>query len=790
VERWKQQTFVYKGQTYQREVMPYPKPALGVSPVYLVCPSDTFPFLGVKPNNARETKDKYPYIPCCYTTPQMETRVEGGKLTGYQRYYLGLGEDEPKVSKAENILKTNKTLPPGGMGQIASDIEEILKQYPLTAPRSDFRRYGVPRSPNSLLHSVLIAIKDPEYARLTEDTAKEDYVRQVRLEMARRLETSLYKQELYDRTLEEIEVLLEDVEVFLDPSLFYRGLEVMFGINLYVYGYDDNEVSEMVLPRHKIFHTQPYRAQPTILILKNWGGEADALEYPQCELIVEEVLGSNPRMIFDASMGKINYDTWRNFNITIRWGFVRERGTWEFQAHGNRYSELQEDYSIVDYPQLVGQSAQYQILDTYGKMRGLIFQAIAPQTQETELVTMIFEPSQPTNLPLALDSRLRRCTQETAQAVFGNPSAVTKNSEGLVDGLWFGDHPKIYVPVVEGMALAELPLGDANPIETNPDTSTQRREKLEKDLNFIQQLVRWLYLIARKNELSKLEFTEEYFTWDPEPVRDSATYYDFSRLQRQLPPSVVIEEITTETGAKYLTRPITVREALDSLEETIPTFFRDGRVWFYNERFLIKMKMWLDQQQRLLMSARGSALEPPVVLRDYYTQASDFKPQPNVSVFISRTQLKQWLESLVTAIQTHRIYTKIDNQLLLTREPFIFQDNDSKIYLVQNVVGGNFAKAMNVAYTWQKFKRNLGDDPPALIEAQNCPYVIYAHSSLGLVVVQDEKNKILATPRVRFTSAPVMRGSVGQPSTSPYLRLLRFGPNPASYRYSALLELL
>jgi hypothetical protein len=790
VERWKQQTFIYKGQTYQREVMPYPKPRPGVYPVYLVCPSDAYPFLGVKTNNARETKDKYPYIPCCYTTPQMETRVEGGKITGYQKYYLGLGEEEPKVSKAENVLKTNKTLPPGGMGQIASDIEEILKQYPLTAPRSDFRRYGVPRSPNSLLHSVLTAIKDPEYASLTEEAAKEDYVRRVRLEMARRLEKSLYKQELYDRSLEEISTLLEDVEVFLDPSLFYRGLEVMFGINLYVYGYDDNEVSEMVLPRHKIFHTQPYRALPTVLILKNWGGEADALEYPQCELIVEEVLGSNPRTIFDASMGKINYDTWRNFNITIRWGFVRERGRWTFQAHGNQYSEVQDAYSIVDYPSLVGEAAQYQILDTYGKMRGLIFEALNPQLREPESVTMIFEPSQPANLPLAADGPLQRCRASTAQSVFGDPSAVTKNSDGLVDGLWFGEDPKIYVPILKATEFTELPLGDANPIETNPDTSTRRREKLEKDLNFIQQLVGWLYLIARQNGLSKLQFTEQYLEWDREPVEDSATYYDFSRLQRELPPSVIIEETTTETGIKYLTRSITVEEAIASLADTIPTLFRDGKVWFYNERFLIKMKMWLDQQQRLLMSARTTALEPPVVLRDYYTQATDFKPQPNVSVFISRSQLKQWLESLVTAVQTHRIYTKIDNQLVLTREPFIFQDNDSKIYLVQNVVGGSFAKAMNVAYIWQKFKRNLGDDPPALAEPQNYPYIVYAHSSLGLVVVQDERNKILETPQIRFTVAPVMRASVQNESSTPYLRLLRFGPNPASYRYSALLELL
>src|SRR5690606_17196787 len=70
------------------------------------------------------------------------------------------------------------------------------------------------------------------------------------------------------------------------------AVEEVFNINIYVFSPppigDETELGSMVVPRFKIFHSRPLRLQrPTVVIMRSLGSESDALEYPQCELIVD-----------------------------------------------------------------------------------------------------------------------------------------------------------------------------------------------------------------------------------------------------------------------------------------------------------------------------------------------------------------------------------------------------------------------------------------------------------------------------------------------------------------------
>jgi len=901
IDDWVRQTFVNRSITYHKEVLPFPKPTptdygtvvlvafhndqvmylvqkppetlkwktlediegkVNDPEAWVVCPNDKSPFIGLK-DNPNETRDQYPYVPKCFDTLKT-SRVISGKVTKYQKYYLGLKEEKAR-HKAENILVTNKILKPGHKGQLdeKGEINAILNQYPNKIAKSTFLRYGVPVSPNSLLHSVLLALEDPEYYKKVGAEEKEAYVQRVRKYIATKVYPGLLKQELYDRTLNEIWAMLCDVTSFLDPSIFYRALEVVFNINIYVYGYTTGKdgkkakQGKMVLPRHKIFHTQPYRGRPTILILKNEGSETDVLDYPQSELIIEDIKGAKPVMVFNEEMGRINYDVLQQTARIFTWKITKVN---TLEVHQNTYLKTTKQYSEPDYSALIDHQGRYQILDDYGKLRGLVFSSVDGQG-----VTMLFDPSQPVNLPLTTKERLAscddptqfyeddvevfpRCEPETATRIFGKPVSMTKNPDGYVTGLWFGTGTQVYIPttLTRDERLLALPVGDGNPFETTEDESVFRLDKMKKDLNYIQQIFWWLYTVyySEREKLQVLwelykdfeeearsedtlinflqirvdfdvgphrlsiekmveedaeplstfiNFVENYVDYDDNYEGDSAFYYNLNGINRTFP-----EVVTVEEGIKALAEQ--EQYYLEDLEEdNLPggTLFRDGRILFYNRTYVDeptgkrttgfgeKMVEWLQRKVKLLSGLEGvqpSLLRRPRTIENYYTSSKDFVPQDFVSVFIGRSEVKKWLNSITTSAQIHKIHREITPTLSLSTEPFIFQDIvDKKIYYIQNVIGGSKERALNVGRLWQTEKRNSGWRTPPT-EA-NYPHVVYGNLITGLIILEDNRTV------VQYRDIPIISGSFRRKKPSTYLRLLQYNTR-GTPRYAAMLELL
>jgi len=904
IDEWVRQTFINRSLTYHKEVLPFPKPeptAYGTvvlvafhndQVMYLVqrpsgilewklleeiegkvndpeawvaCPLDKSPFIGLK-DNPNETRDQYPYVPKCFDTLKTSQAISG-KVTRYQKYYLGFKEERTR-QKVENILVTNKILKPGHKGQLdeKGEINAILNQYPSKISKSVFLRYGVPISPNSLLHSVLLALGDPEYYKKVGTEQKEAYVRRVRKYIATKIYPGLLKQELYDRTLSEIWAMLCDVTSFLDPSVFYRALEVVFNINIYVYGYTTGKdgkkakQGKMVLPRHKIFHTQPYRDRPTILILKNSGSETDVLEYPQSELIIEDIKGAKPVMVFKEEMGRINYDVLQQTARIFTWKITKAN---TLEVHQNTYLKATQKYSEPDYSALIDHQGRYQILDDYGKLRGLVFSSVDGQG-----VTMLFDPSQPVNLPLTTKERLAscddptqfyeddvevfpRCKPETATRIFGKPVSMTKNPDGYLTGLWFGTGTKVYIPtdLTQDKRLLALPVGDGNPFETTEDESVFRLDKMKKDLNYIQQIFWWLYIVYR-SEREKLEFLwdlyiefketaeiedtlinflqrrvnfdvephrsliekmveedaepsstfinfiETYVDYDNDYEGDSAFYYNLNGINRTFPDEK--EVVTVEEGIKDLEEQ--EQYYLEDLEEdNLPggTLFRDGHILFYNRTYVDeltgkrtagfgeKMVEWLQRKVKLLYGledVQPNLLRRPKTIENYYTSSKDFVPQDFVSVFIGRSEVKKWLDSITTSAQMHKIHREITPALSLSTEPFIFQDIvDKKIYYIQNVIGGSKERALNVGRMWQTEKRNSGWRTPPT-EA-NYPHIIYGNLITGLIIMEDNRTV------VQNRDIPIISGSFRRKEPSTYLRILQYNTR-GTPRYAAMLELL
>lgn len=702
------------GHLEERQIMPFPPPPN--DEILVVCPDDSAPYPGVKENQMANA-DIYPFIPCCNETDQ----TIPGKKTNYNAYYRGAPVKARGEKRRMNII-TDKILYPGGMGEIPATLEKILLRYSPNA--SNFKRFGVIRDPNSLIHCLLEALDYMNYTTLGEEN-KIALVSDVRRSLVEQVQLAVTKQELFDFSLEDIkgQILAEDL--FFDPALYYRTLEEFFNVNIYTFtpGKRPKEdrgeaIGKIEIPRHKLFHARPLRlGRQTVLIFKHWGAEADALDYPQCELLVDYNKETRTIVkVFDDEMTvTVHNILLETFPVTT-WSYQSSRPETpdNLIAHTNLYSQL-------NFDALTGYQATAQILDDYGKLRGLV---IPKDGQE---VTIFFIPSQPENLPVA--DQVPLTTGEEAEKFLGPPNGVTLDiDQKRAIGLWFPhqefpNYPYvIFVPITPTPKYLTLDQGPPAPIElTAQDRQTVARVLLlQRQISFLLQIIRWLFLLARAND-EKIDvalFMTRYTVTHQEPVEDSARFYDLSQLPHRLP------------------NVQTPEEAIVTLSPLVPTLFREGRLVLYSTSFAEKIRGYLEN---FLRQTHGLQIRLPRFLDNYYVYESDFEQQPRTVILIGQDNFNAWLSSLNRAgYRGITIITQLDVALMNRVEPYLYQTMDGSIYLGQNVENGELARALQVAVTWYMTLTNPGFTAAPYPDIETLPYRIYDISPSSTLRLKNE----------------------------------------------------
>jgi len=704
IEAWKQRRV---GPALQeRQIMPFPKD----NPRWnFVCPDDNNPYPGVKINNDLPNKDQFPYIVCCFKKDQMTPGVN----SHYRDYVEGKPLTKRIGAKAEKKISTRKILVPDRVAYLPRAVENIVKRY--SDEYIDMVRYGVIHTPNSLLHCVCVAIDDPNYLAQTTDDLKENYVTRIRQHMLATIRPSLLKQELYDYTDDEIMNIFRDNSKFLDPSLFYRAVEETFNINIYVFAPpppsgDEIELGAMDIPRFKIFHSRPLRLhRPTVVIMKTWGSESDALTYPQCELIVDYDKDNFQIMkLFGPEMTEVCHGALQDTLKTITWTVLPNN---TFEVHSNIYY-------FIDHLSLFQVPAVSQFIDNNGKMRGLTLNLGADQ-----LITIATIPSQPENLPISQD--IQRTSSQIATRMLGEPTGVTRDSNNNVDGLWFqilsikyGE----YVPIIPTTGFNDKPIGPPNPIISSGISVTTRLSKLRRTLNIIIQIIRWLYELARsKQNIDPDGFASQFMVMDQAQIPDSADYYNLTNIPRRLP---IVE---------------TIQEAIRIMEPLAPTLFNRGRVVMYSPVFADRIVKMLRDYNNLRFGIPPEHIE---FIDNFYETESDFLDVPNSKLFMNEKDLTSWLSSLKSSQNYSRFFNirrKIEIAMGFSPDPYLYQDENGKIYIVQNVVGGSKAKALAVANTWYQYHVNIGSEPAPL---DIIPiHMIYGISPASILIpIEDNTN--------------------------------------------------
>lgn len=207
---------------------------------------------------------KYKYIPCCRKYDQIS--LPGSELRQY--YY----NDEPPVRREEEtttLVKSNRHVPPGRFGVLPenSDFASFLQ---FLMPNKKLFRYGVARSPQSLIYCIETAVKANKRKLLSANIPNYFF--------------NCCKQELHEKTDKEIRDLIFNPNNYVDPRFFYRVLEVYYNCTIFTFS-RVGDTEEMAIPKFVNFYLHFKANKPVVIIYEHTGTHQTQYQYPQCEIV-------------------------------------------------------------------------------------------------------------------------------------------------------------------------------------------------------------------------------------------------------------------------------------------------------------------------------------------------------------------------------------------------------------------------------------------------------------------------------------------------------------------------
>lgn len=508
----------------------------------LYCPDPTAPFPTILQNNTA-SKDVLPYLPCCTAKNQLDNPSSAL----FKVYVEGL--DPQEVFQAA-VRTTRQTLALSARAALPGLILEMAR-LPLSAVR-----LGSQPGPSSLL--VCMA-----QAQGLTDALSEDALRGLRGGLGRGLGRGLggargegleglgglLAQELWDMPLLERVAWLRDPERFLDPQLFFRVLEETYDLNLYLFTAtnDKNKTGMVLLPRFSQFPCRPFRARRCVLLYVPPGEN-------HCELIIDGARGTR---IWDEGVNQRLHTLWTDLART------------EVRTPGGVLVNPQNSYPWHRHTQ-----ATHQLLDGFGKLRGLVF--------GTQKLTLHGPPGAPVALPPWPE---------------GTPTPA-EGTDTLVVALMDGVQPTetsetAWVYRTAGVEV----VWPRHPVPPAPLDLLDRQQRCT---SLLLQLGNLFFLLATERTL------------DPARLRPWLSTRTVVRPDPAYDPSTLL--------SPYLPTWTSEAEAVADLESMLPSFFEAGRLVLPSLGFQERMENYMQRFCRMYSAA--PVVQPTVLL------GTDLAPLP------------------------------------------------------------------------------------------------------------------------------------------------------------------
>jgi hypothetical protein len=701
-EDWANKTFTYKNKKVKRQIGEFPP---NEQIFKFVCPDDEYPFPSLTKNNDPENAKKFPFVPCCAKTDEINN-----PKSNYNNY----ANDKIDKSNINKVYKLNtmKHLEFGRIGELPKQIQTLLNLKKNSKVK--FSRYGVGLSQNSLLQCIMKAINDNIYLELSNNKEREKYCITTRRKILNSLPNylNIVKQEMYNYTDNEIMKLLKVKSYYFNSALLYRLLEEYYNINLYVLlhkeniQYEDNSSEEagIEVPNHSMFYVRPYRPdRQTVIVIKHIGGEMEGLKYPQYDLIFDtgipleneetkKLALYDKKFLFEEDMNQLMYDTFYKYINSFIFQYNEQYiETRSLQLFKTNWEIIFKDLNFIS-----------QNIDIYGKVTSFNLQVPLTDIKFTVYVP----PSQPLNLPN--DSTLYKTKENIVREIFGKEYKVDR------EGLWYTIYDKndgifVYCETKGYTSEASSPIVNF----TKKDNKVIDFRNAKKYSKMLLDCIVWG---LRSNGV--INFEDYMLNYENFIIEDK-------NLRHNIPPNKNISFISSDGDFRILSN-------------IWPEYFtNDNKVRLYPELY-DKIVKYLAIYYK---SVDGLSLPAEPYLSDIFKYEWDFISREQNRILIGEIHLQQWIENKNIRFNGEvSIVKQLDFNILNNSSDIpIIYDFDGKYYLIQNVKDGDFYRALNCGDEWIKNKINLGYDSSPLIYNE-IPYLIYNVSNSFELFIGDEND--------------------------------------------------
>ena len=385
-------------------VFRFPIGVKGKEPKEYSCANDKYKYPGLKElaNIKDEEKQKLPlkgFVPCCYAS-------KGGPYKK-MKDYLNLGLEsilgvEKKVKKQINIDETRYLIT---NGQTKKFKFKLFKEGEFF--RKGFAETKSKSNPNSFLYCLYYIHRDefPElekYFKNLNYNKLNSFFNEERIRIAKNPENiSLCRQELFDKTDDEIVDIISDNKQFFDPKKFINILSARFSCNIFLFEKIDKKI-RMIIPDHIYGYYHDLSNENSILLYLNYGSISSKSPYPQCEIIAAKNKNNTLELIFDKDSKKT-----LGFNLYSEVVKVFNILTKNFSI--NRPTDVTNQKFSV--PQKYFYS---QFFDVYGKTRVLSFKF------KNVKGTLMTSPIQPLDLKSDKVLEIHKISPDLAEDFFKN----------------------------------------------------------------------------------------------------------------------------------------------------------------------------------------------------------------------------------------------------------------------------------------------------------------------------------------------------------------------------------
>jgi len=633
VDKFNEEKFLVNNTLYKRLALPF---QVGNKTVYLGCPNDEFPFIGIRATRGNKI------VPCCYGEDQ---NVEGKHL---YKYMKGSDISINRFFSSSNLQSLN-ILPPGTTGILPDSLKGLFKIF---NPDMDYLRYGSVAGLQTFLHAILLSLDD-EYIKLVKRSGGsrnddlESYVTQKRQVMANEMTDSMLntlREALPDMTYAEMRELIRNEATYIDPKIFITLFENYFNIRLLVLELDENKRITLIQPDYMIFrgsYPVSYKDNPISSLNKNQPQEEVPLVavfgqrnirtvVPQWELIVHQEKSAESE---DKKQGIIRVAFEGEITERLTFFFLDKIPTYQLYFDHNQRTMYLSDrlwfnvnallrrLSFISKIELRGQS-----VDSLGKTRVLYFNSFS----------LMIPPITPLAIPIIEDEPYNKNNSkhiEIFSKLFGKIRNVHRSSQGLywrVD--WTPDSTDpiemrisyLFKPIIEFKhsydTLIEAEIEDYQTIPVWKEITYFR-----KTAKRLQRLLCYLFLkyMEQENYFRVENVSLNLQEWQEKIILDENVIYDFSSLYGRYPEGEYVNVLDELRG----TGLVDVNRDVIVLNNEI-----------VKKNLLSYIKRWCLNREGVLIDRLYQ-----VEIEGFYETSSDFKQWNNTRIYVGDNAVKAYI---------------------------------------------------------------------------------------------------------------------------------------------------